>query len=244
MALEKAQTVSGKGTVIAVPVLGRIANFDDLDPLRLEPGVRLVFVRPGEVWPHDARLVILPGSKSTIADLEQFRALGWDEELARHVARGGDVLGICGGYQMLGRVVRDPDGIEGTQRAAQGLGLLDIETVLVARKTVLNRGAFDVETGAPLSGYEIHMGRTTGPDTDRPMIHLDGAPDGATSANGQVRGCYLHGLFTDDAWRSAQLRRLGVVASETNYRATIERSLDGIADVLDSVVDTRLLGID
>ncbi len=243
VALEKVQTVSGDGAVVVVPVLGRIANFDDLDPLRLEPGVRLVFVRPGEAWPRDARLVILPGSKSTIADLEQFRALGWDGELARHVARGGDVLGICGGYQMLGRIVRDPARIEGSQGEARGLGLLDVETILVPRKTVLNRTAIDAKTQAPLSGYEIHMGRTSGPDTARPMVLLDGEPDGATSTDGRVRGCYLHGLFTDDGWRVAQLRTLGIAARETNYRGTVETSLDKIADVLEGVIDTKLLGI-
>ena len=153
------------------------------------------------------------------------------------------MLGICGGYQMLGTVVRDPDRIEGRQIEARGLGLLDVETVLVPRKTVLNRTATDAQSEAPLSGYEIHMGRTTGPDTVRPMVHLDGEPDGAVSRDGRVRGCYLHGLFTDDGWRIAQLRALGIAASETNYRATVESSLDKIADVLDGVIDTKLLGI-
>ncbi len=154
------------------------------------------------------------------------------------------MLGICGGYQMLGRIVRDPDGIEGSQREAQGLGLLDVETVLVPRKTVLNRVASDAVTDVPLSGYEIHMGRTIGPDTVRPMVLLDGEPDGAVSQDGRVRGCYLHGLFTDDGWRVAQLAALGITARETDYRATVETSLDKIADVLEGVIDTRLLGID
>lgn len=240
VALEHSVAESQDGVTIAVPILSRIANFDDLDPLKLEPGVRLVFVRPGDPWPCDARLIVLPGSKSTIADLNQFRELGWDAELMRHVQRGGKVLGICGGYQMLGRIVRDPDGIEGTDREVEGLRLLDVETVLVPEKTVLNQNATDAETGRPLSGYEIHMGQTTGPDTKRPMIRFAGAPDGAISQDGSVRGCYLHGLFTTDDWRAAFLASLGVSGGALNYRAEVERTLDVLAERLDPVVKSTI----
>lgn len=239
VALEKAirpEENAKDDVTVVVPVLSRIANFDDLDPLKQTPGIRLVFVRPGESWPSDAKLVVLPGSKSTIADLLQFRELGWDAELVRHISKGGHVLGICGGYQMLGNVVRDPDAIEGTQTEAQGLGILDIETVLVPEKTVLNSDAIDVETGQPLSGYEIHMGRSTGPDTARPMIRINGENDGAVSENGQVRGSYLHGLFAGDAWRNAYLERIGVVDSGMNYRQNVEEALDALADHLESVI--------
>jgi adenosylcobyric acid synthase len=243
VALEKAEQGGTDGAIVVVPVLGRIANFDDLDPLRMEPGIRLVFVRPGEAWPERARLVVLPGSKATLADLAQFRALGWDKELHHHVQRGGDVLGICGGYQMLGRSVSDPDGVEGKSGEAEGLGLLDVETVLVTAKTVVNRKARDATTGAPLSGYEIHMGRTVGPDTSRPMVTFDGVPDGAISANGQVRGCYLHGLFTDDAWRAAELRRMGIASSDLSYRAAVEAVLDDVADTLEEVIDPAIFDL-
>ncbi|MEP1208650.1 MAG: cobyric acid synthase [Rhizobiaceae bacterium] len=245
VALEKAieTTSAAEGVVVAVPVLSRIANFDDLDPLKQTPDLRLVFVRPGDDWPREARLVVLPGSKSTIADLNQFKVLGWDVELLNHVARGGHVLGICGGYQILGHVVRDPDAIEGTQTEAQGLGLLDVETVLVPEKTVLNSSAIDVETNRPLSGYEIHMGRTTGPDTKRPMIRINGRDDGAVSDNGHVRGSYLHGLFSDDAWRNAYLAGIGVADSGLNYRQNVEVALDSLADHLEKIIDPALWDI-
>ncbi len=237
VALQRSVEGQEDGPVVAVPVLDRIANFDDIDPLKFEKNLRVVFTRPGDGWPQDARLVILPGSKSTIADLNQFKALGWDRELKSHVQRGGHVLGICGGYQMLGHVVRDPDGIEGTEREATGLGLLDVETTLVPRKTVLNRQATDAASGAPLTGYEIHMGITTGPDTAKPMIRLDGQDEGAVSDDGRIRGCYLHGLFTDDGWRSDYLRSVGIETSDIEYRNEVERVLDRLADQLEAVID-------
>ena len=239
-AREKGIDTGGDGATVIVPVLSRIANFDDLDPLRLQPGVRLVFVRPGDAWPTDAKLVVLPGSKSTIADLEQFRALGWDKRLAQHVEQGGYVLGICGGYQILGHVVRDPDGIEGTQQAAQGLGLLDVETTLVPHKTVLNRKATDSATGIALDGYEIHMGRTIGPATAKAMVKLDDTPDGACSADGRVRGCYLHGLFATDEWRVDYLRSVGIDVPATDYRAGVQSALDELADALEDVIDPAI----
>ncbi len=243
VALQRSVEGQGEGPVVVVPVLDRIANFDDIDPLKFEKNLRVIFVRPGDGWPQDARLVILPGSKSTIADLNQFKALGWDRHLKNHVQRGGHVLGICGGYQMLGRIVRDPDGIEGAQREAQGLGLLDVETTLVPRKTVLNRQAVDAQSGEPLSGYEIHMGVTTGPDTVRSMIRLDGQDEGALSDDGHIRGCYLHGLFTDDSWRSDYLRSIDVEASGIDYKNEVERVLDRLADQLETVVDPSIFDL-
>ncbi len=243
VALEKQIEGAGEGAVVAVPVLSRISNFDDLDPLKLQPGVRVQFVRPGDLWPRDARLVVLPGSKSTIADLNQFRALGWDREVLNHVERGGHVVGICGGYQMLGRVVRDPEGVEGLETEAQGLGLLDVETVLIPQKTVCNRMARDAQTGVALDGYEIHMGRTHGPACDNPMIHLDGTPDGAVSANSHVQGCYLHGLFTTDRWRVSFLRSMGINAPDFDYRQTVQAALDEVANQLEAVVDPAIFEV-
>jgi adenosylcobyric acid synthase len=226
---------------IAVPVLSRIANFDDLDPLRAEPDVELVFVRAGEALPADAALVVLPGSKSTISDLLDFRAQGWDRDLAAHVRRGGRVIGICGGYQMLGRLVRDPFGIEGPASEVEGLGLLDIETEMAPEKTVRNSGAWSSEHNVALSGYEIHLGVTRGPDCERPSSVIDGRADGAISADGSVMGTYLHGLFCSDAYRAGLLRSFGLSGERMNYRESVDRALDDVAGELEAVLDKRWL---
>ncbi|HUH48240.1 MAG TPA: cobyric acid synthase, partial [Mycoplana sp.] len=175
--LERLATGRARALRVAVPVLSRIANFDDLDPLRLEPDVDLVFVRPGERIPSDAALVVLPGSKSTIADLNDLRAQGWDRDLEQHHRRGGRIIGICGGYQMLGRRVTDPLGIDGSEREIEGLGLLEVETEMAPEKTVRNSSAHSLRYGVPLEGYEIHLGLTTGPDCARPAVEIDGRPD-------------------------------------------------------------------
>ena len=222
--------------VVAVPVLPRIANFDDLDPLRAEPGVAVVLVRPGEPIPV-ADLVLLPGSKTTIDDLEAFRAEGWDIDLRAHVRRGGRVLGLCGGYQMLGRRIDDPHGIEGAPRSVPGLGLLDIGTVMTPLKHLAAVTGTSLADGVPFSGYEMHVGDTTGPDTARPAIRLaDGRFDGAVSADGLVTGTYVHGLFADDRQRGAWLGRLGAAPSGLAYEAGIEAVLDRLADHLEAHV--------
>ncbi|MBY5365421.1 MAG: cobyric acid synthase [Rhizobium sp.] len=226
---------------IAVPVLPRIANFDDLDPLRTEPDVELVFVRSGERIPADASLVVLPGSKSTISDLADFRAHGWDYDLQAHVRRGGRVIGICGGYQMLGRMVRDPLGIEGGTLETPGLGLLDIETEMAPEKTVRNSQARSTEYDAPLAGYQIHLGITRGPDCNRPSVIIDGAPDGALSADGRIMGTYLHGLFGSDAYRARLLQSFGLSGERRNYRESVEQALDEIAGELERHLDPRWL---
>ncbi|MEZ2127219.1 MULTISPECIES: cobyric acid synthase [unclassified Sinorhizobium] len=235
--LERLARGSRSALKIAVPVLPRIANFDDFDPLRAEPDVDLVFVRPGESLPADAALVVLPGSKSTIGDLADLRAQGWDRELASHVRRGGRVIGICGGYQMLGRMVHDPLGIEGTTAEAAGLGLLDIETEMAPEKTVRNSKAWSAEHNVPLSGYEIHLGITRGSDCERPSAIIDGRPDGAVSADGRVMGTYLHGLFSSDAYRTKLLESFGLSGERTNYRQGVEDALDEIAMELDKVLN-------
>jgi adenosylcobyric acid synthase len=241
--LNRGHSTSAASCVIAVPMLSRIANFDDLDPLGMEPGVTLVFVRPGEPIPADANVVILPGSKSTIGDLAFLRAQGWDVDIAAHVRRGGHVLGLCGGYQMLGRTVSDPDGVDGPAGAVEGLGLLDVATVMRGDKsTTLVRGIHRA-TKTPVEGYEIHLGRTDGPDCVRPVLTLDGRPDGAQSADGRVQGTYVHGLFTGDAFRTAWLKNLGA-ASSLAYDARIEDALDALADHLEAHLDiTQLLEI-
>ena len=234
---------SGTKLRIAVPILPHIANFDDLDPLEAEPAVDLVRLRPGAAIPGDADLVILPGSKATIADLVALRDAGLAIDIAAHRRRGGRVLGLCGGYQMLGRAIADPDGIEGPAGRIEGLGLLDVETVLTADKRL--EPAHGEAGGAPFSGYEMHMGTTTGPDCARPFGRLaDGSPEGAVSADGRVTGTYVHGLFGDDRQRSAWLARLGAAPSTIAHDALIEATLDRLAAHLAAHIDLdRLLSL-
>jgi adenosylcobyric acid synthase len=242
LALDHAPAAKPSGRVrIAVPVLPHIANFDDLDPLEAEPAVELIRVRPGGVLPVDAALVILPGSKATIADLAALRAAGFHIDIAAHVRRGGAVLGLCGGFQMLGRAVQDPDGIEGPPGVAEGLGLLDVETVLTDEKRLVP--ARGEAGGAPFSGYEMHMGVTTGPDCARPFARLaNGSVDGAVSKDGRIVGTYIHGLFGDDRQRSAWLNRLGLGPSAIAYEDLVETTLDRLAAHIAAHVDLdRLL---
>lgn len=242
VALEQLTKGEAGALKIAVPVLPRIANFDDLDPLKAEPDVELVFVRAGEPLPADAQLVILPGSKSTISDLADLRRQGWDADLAAHVRRGGHVIGICGGYQMLGRTVRDPLGIEGSVLETEGLGLLDIETEMAPEKTVRNSTAVSSAHAEPLSGYQIHLGVTKGSDCGRPFAIVDGAPDGAVSADGRIMGTYLHGLFGGDAFRARLLQGFGLSGERRNYRAGVEQALDEVATELETYLDKSWLG--
>ena len=228
---------------VAVPLFPRIANFDDLDPLRLEPNVRVVPVRPGEAIPGNAALLILPGSKSTIADLAFLRQQGWDIDIAAHVRRGGRVLGLCGGYQMLGRLIRDPDAIEGPVTEIAGLGLLDVETTLTGEKATIEVRGVDLESGAAVRGYEIHLGRTTGSDCARPVLDLGGRMDGARSRDGLIEGAYVHGLFASDDFRRAYLSRLGV-ASTVLAEEAVETALDDVAAALEQHLSIdRLLAI-
>jgi adenosylcobyric acid synthase len=225
--------------VIACPITARIANFDDLDPLRLERDVELVMVPPGQPIP-DAALIVLAGSKATIADLALVRAQGWDIDILAHHRRGRPVLGLCGGYQMLGRIVSDPHGVEGPVASVAGLGLLDVETEIGTAKTV---GAVrGTALGAPFDGYEIHMGRTTGPDTARPVGQFgDGRAEGAMSADGLVCGSYVHGLLGDARQRAAWLARIGVDGAGPDHRASIDAALDAIAATLERHVDMDAL---
>lgn len=223
---------------IAVPRLARIANFDDLDPLRSEPDVTIDIVAPGKALPGDADLVLLPGSKATISDLEDFRLNGWDIDLQAHIRRGGHVLGLCAGYQMLGHSIADPDGIEGPPGAVQGLGFLDVETILMGPKKLIEVTGRDLMTDEPVQGYEMHMGRTQGPDCAHPYIDLDSRQDGAISANGRVIGCYLHGIFASDRYRSAFLRRFrSERAGVTRYQDTVDATLDQLAEHMEQHCD-------
>ena len=230
---------------IAVLAFPRIANFDDFDPLRLESDVDLVLVRPGEAIPGDCDLVILPGSKATIADLAALREAGWDIDLSAHARRGGRVLGICGGYQMLGRIVADPDGIEGPPARVEGLGMLDVETVLAGDKLLSAVSGTNADASPTFRGYEMHVGRTFGPDSERPLLMFsDGRRDGASSADGRIMGCYVHGLFADDRQRGAWLARLGGRADGLAYEDGVDATLDSLAAHIAAHIDCeRLLGI-
>lgn len=217
----------------------RIANFDDLDPLAQDPDVRLTILKAGQPIPGDATLVILPGSKSTRADLAFMREQGWDTDLYAHVRRGGHVLGICGGYQMLGAEVNDPEGIEGAAGGTEGLGLLDIQTLMTKDKTLSETKAVHRDTGTEMTGYEIHIGRTSGPDCARPFANIQGRAEGASSTSGKIQGSYLHGMFHQDAFRTAYLRRLGASGSETQYDQTVETTLDALADHMENHLDIK-----
>ena len=226
---------------IAVPLLPRIANFDDLDPLSAEPAVELVLVRPGTPLPRDAALIILPGSKATLADLAVLRREGWDIDILAHRRQGGHIIGLCGGYQMLGRHIADPQGSEGVAGAAEGLGLLEIDTVLGGAKRLGEIAGVEIASGMPVRGYEIHLGTTGGPGLARPMLELGGRPDGAVTADGRVAGCYLHGLFASDPFRRTFLARLGVAGGAVAYEAMIETVLDSLADHLEQHLDLASL---
>ena len=222
---------------IAFLAFARIANFDDLDPLKLEPDVDLVMVKPGEALPGDAALVILPGSKSTRGDLAFLRAQGWDIDLFAHRRRGGHVLGLCGGYQMLGKSVADPDGIEGPAGRTKGLGLLDVTTVMTPEKNLTRIEAVHAGSLQPIDAYEIHIGRTKGKDCRRPFALVAGKGEGAVSADGRVHGSYLHGLFASDAFRRAFLTQLGIAASDGRYDARVESTLDALAEHIEQHLD-------
>jgi adenosylcobyric acid synthase len=226
---------------IGVPLLSRIANFDDLDPLRQEPGVDLRFVPPGQPLPGDLDVVILPGTKATLADLAFLRTQGWDIDIAAHVRRGGRVLGLCGGFQMLGRRIADPEGLEGPPGAGEGLGLLDVETTMGQAKT-LRQVSGMLTGGGAFEGYEIHLGVTDGKGLDRPFLRLDdGTPGGAVSADGRIAGAYVHGLFNLGAARSAILASLGVASTGIDHDVEVNRRLDEIAAVLHQRLDITTL---
>ena len=238
--LQQSQAPRADRVLVACPITAHIANFDDLDPLRLEPDVELVMVPPGKPIPAEAALIVLPGSKATIADLRFLRAQGWDIDIRAHHRRGRPVLGLCGGYQMLGRSIADPEGVEGPAERVEGLGLLAVDTVLGGDKALAEvRGTAN---GAAFEGYEIHLGRTSGRDTARPAVRFEGGrTDGAVSADGLVTGSYVHGLLGLAEQRRAWLARIGVAGSGPDHSASVDRALDSIAAELEQHVDIDAL---
>jgi adenosylcobyric acid synthase len=238
------QEPRGKGgqVKIVAPLWRRIANFDDFAPLQGEAGVSFQFIRSGEPIPGDADLVILPGSKSTLADLSHMRSEGWDIDILAHVRRGGRVLGICAGYQMLGREICDLGGVDGPAGCAAGLNLLDIETSMGPIKTLRPVAGRLSGSNAPFAGYEMHVGVTTGAGTQRPFsVGDDGRPDGAASSNGRVCGGYIHGLFETRSAREAILAPLGAMAGEGDFSETTDAALDDIAKTLSQTLDMDAL---
>ncbi len=236
---------TGGRVCVTVPLLPGIANFDDLDPLRSEPDLDLRLLARGTPIPGDCALVLLPGSKTTIADLAVLRAEGWEIDIRAHARRGGRVLGLCGGYQMLGSSIADPAGIEGPAATVPGLGLLDVDTVLTGDKRLEPAAGRLAAHDVPFAGYEMHMGRTAGPDCARPFLHFDdGRADGAIAADGRVAGTYVHGLFAADAARAALLRTLGAEPADFSHDADIDAALDALAAHLETHLDIdRLLAL-
>ncbi len=226
---------------IVVPRLGRIANFDDLDPLACEPSVSLQIIEPGTPLPGDASLVLIPGSKSTIADLQEFKRNGWDIDLTAHIRRGGHVLGICAGFQMLGNSISDPDGIEGPATKVTALGHLDIDTTMTPEKQLALTTATHHKTGAQISAYEIHIGETKGADCTRNWLDVAGRNVSAASKNGRINGCYLHGLFSNDVFRHSFLSEIGTPTGGINYEATVEDTLDQLANHIETHLNLDLI---
>ena len=235
--LEKPHAASQGVVKIAVPMLSRIANFDDVDPLRAEATVDLQFIPPGKALPGNADLMILPGTKATIADLAFFRAQGWDVDLAAHVRRGGKVLGLCGGFQMLGEGVSDPEGIEGAVRSAKGLGLINMQTTMQPEKQLANVVGSTLAGDVSFSGYEIHAGLSTGTGLSKPFVLIGNRPHGAISPDGNIMGAYVHGLFESGAFRRHFLSKLGATSDGTDHHSKIDRALDALADEMETALN-------
>ncbi len=221
--------------------LSRIANFDDLDPLTNDSNIEVTILKAGRPIPADATLVIIPGSKSTTSDLNFLKIQGWDIDLKAHYRRGGHILGICGGYQMLGTEISDPEGIEGPIRAADGLRFLDVKTVMAPRKSITQVRASYAGEKTEIDGYEIHIGETSGPDCRRPFAYIGTRSEGAQSCDGRIKGTYLHGLFTNDCFRKLYLKNLGIVASQVRYEAEVEETLNMLGDHIETHLDVDLM---
>ncbi|MGI4721523.1 MAG: cobyric acid synthase [Janthinobacterium lividum] len=222
---------------IAVPMLSRIANFDDFDPLAADPHFDLQFIPPGQTIPGDSDWIILPGTKATIADMAFLKLQGWDIDILSHVRRNRHVLGICGGYQLLGHHIHDPHGVEGETSSCRGLGLLNVETTLHPSKTLKLVNGQITACGSDFTGYEIHVGQTFGADTERPVALIDGKPHGATSPNGLVLGLYIHGVFDSSKARAGILGLTRTIPRASDHTAVVDAALDAIAATLEQHLD-------
>ena len=241
--LENAVKEENSGQIkIVVPKLAHISNYDDFDPLIAEPDVDLAFIDRGEMLPENADLVILPGSKTTIGDLMDLRKQGWDIDIQAHLRRGGSVYGICAGYQMLGQWIKDPEKLEGKITTVQGLGLLDVETILGGDKTLKEVAAVSCFGFGEFNGYEMHIGSTLGPDCQKPFGKIGDRNTGAVSPNGKVGGCYVHGLFANDLFRHEMLSSIkDRDATGVCYDQQVEEALDSVSIVLEESLDIESL---
>nr|WP_290700307.1 cobyric acid synthase [Amphritea sp.] len=230
---------------VVVPVLPHISNHTDFDPLRLHPSIKLTYVGPEQLIPA-ADLIILPGSKSVRSDLEWLRKQGWDTQINKHLRYGGKVLGVCGGFQMLGHSIDDPHGIEGVAGCSEGLALLTMDTRLYPEKKLSNQiGTFslDGKEAIAVAGYEIHCGISTGDALSAPMIRLsDDTAEGAISSDGQIAGTYLHGLFESSGVVNQVLQWAGLkTAADFDYRDRKDRDLDRLADSIETHLDMKAI---
>lgn len=225
---------------IAIPIMNKISNFDDLDPLRIQKNINLVFIRPNEALPEDTDIVLLIGSKSTIKDMLELKANGWDKQIINCHKKGGIIIGLCGGYQMLGKMIHDPEKIESSQSKCQGLGLLDITTIMKKDKIVNKVSGRHIQTDSSINGYEIHLGQTEGPDCSQPLFYLNGRFDGATSMDKRVYGTYLHGFFHNKEliqWLYRLLNKEIGNSQIIDYEKHLNKNLDNLSDHLEKCID-------
>tara|TARA_B110000444_G_C18834447_1_gene595123 strand:- start:390 stop:1910 length:1521 start_codon:yes stop_codon:yes gene_type:complete len=229
---------------IAIPILSKISNFDDIDPLRVQKNINIHYVRPGDSFPKKIHIILLLGSKSTINDLEELRSNGWDKEIYDHSNNDGIVIGLCGGYQMLGQAIRDPKKLESTRSTTKGLGLLDVETEMSHEKIVTKINGTHIQTNNKVYGYEIHIGKTLGEDCNRPLFNINNKYDGATSKNNKVFGTYVHGIFHNKQLIEWLFKICGKTIKNTDiidYQDTLEKSLDDLSDHLESYVNWKTI---
>lgn len=235
------QAATESQLTVVVPVYPRISNHTDFDPLRLHPQVNLQFIAPEQPIPA-ADLIILPGSKHVQADLDWLNNQGWQHAINKHLRYGGKLIGICGGFQMLGKQIHDPLGIEGESGSSEGLGLLDIETTLSEHKQLRNVAGKLSFTEATIHGYEIHAGESQGHALSLPFCQLEQGADGAISADGQIIGTYVHGLFEMQDTLAALLEWAGLEKPDSfDYHALRDREIDRLADLIDQHMDTATL---
>ena len=219
--------------------LSRISNFDDLDPLAQESDVSVVMLKAGERIPNDTDFVIIPGSKSTINEILFIKKNKWDKDLKKHLDRGKHILGICAGFQILGKEINDPNYFESKKKKISGLGLLDISTFMQAQKKTIKVSALHIESGLTYDGYEIHLGKTIGPDCKNPFSIINGRDDGAISKNGLVMGSYVHGMFKDNLFRSFFLKKILGIESNYNYRKNLNKALDDFSDIINKNIQVN-----
>ena len=221
--------------------LSRISNFDDLDPLAQEPGITVQMLKRGEKIPNDADFVIIPGSKSTIDDIIFIKENNWDLDLKNHLKKGKPILGICAGFQILGKEVNDPNNIESKQKKIKGLGFLNVSTYMQREKKTIKVSACHLESGFIFDGFEIHLGETIGPDCKKPFSKIEGRYEGAISKDGLVMGSYVHGMFKNNQFRSFFLKKNFGIESNYNYDKNLDLALDEFSNLISKNIQVQKL---